>query len=78
MDMSDALIEWIQVDPDREEYIGMANGERCFFISMVGYKYKCVSLPTLPVRSSFFAIDGNLNKLKQRANVEFYKEYVSG
>ena len=72
--MKQKLIEWIQLNPDKEEYIGLVDSERLFFISMVGYTYKCNSLPSIPVRKNFVDMDKNLDKLKNRTQIEFNKE----
>jgi len=68
-------IEWVQAI-DKEEYIGYFDGQKYFIITMMGYFYKCKSLPVIPVRRDFANLDKSLNKLKKRAQEEFDKNSI--
>lgn len=63
-------IEWIQTI-DKEEYFGYFDGQKYFVIEMLGYIYRCKTLPVIPVGWNFVSWDKNLDKLMKRAQAEF-------
>jgi hypothetical protein len=75
MAMKRNLIEWIQA-LDKEEYIGYFDGQKYFVIKMLGYIYRCKSLPVVPLRRDFTDWDKNLSRLKKRAQEEFDSDIV--
>jgi hypothetical protein len=66
-------IEWIEA-LDKEEYIGYSEGQKYFIIKLVGFMYRCKSLPVIPVRRNFTDWDKSLSKIKKRAQEEFDSE----